>query len=345
MTIESAVSITSYFGQYEKNVALYEIAKALSGFDNIDIIDSYSPSSTPQRFVGDPVDNGSWASSSDVGGLNSWMVFEPSSPVVAPYPANPKWQAKLQCHNRYAGGWDDPSGKDYNFEGLNDFHTVCIRYSPFGGWNTATYDFDFGGVDPTTQVTYNFKIRHYNGSGHYNRFLLTCDEDTLIGLVHVLGAPFPLLLMFYLGEYVPKSPSQGPPSRMALVRDGSAELDNFVTGFLPHAGSTAENLFIVDKNDVLLSGPNTQSVQTNADLTSALTRESQPNRFDTDKGLDLLPVMMKVTSESMGVAGSLRGIWRAYGCGKLTPIDGYNLVTSTYGFGHAIMWDNSVEIG
>jgi hypothetical protein len=140
MATEITISSIADWVYTNHGVRMYEMAQYFSGSTNFLIIDSYSSSSTPTRYKGDPIADGIWTAGGDVNNENSWFVIECTTTL---YPALglPRWQAKYQWVN--AAAFADVSGIDYDMQG--DIRVIAVRFARYGGWDLATSNPDFAG--------------------------------------------------------------------------------------------------------------------------------------------------------------------------------------------------------
>jgi hypothetical protein len=316
------------------NDDLYYLAEFISSLNNYEIIDSYSADSSPERYQGDPIDNGSWTSVTDVADDNSWIVIQQSNPSVTP-----AWQAKFQCCT--TSDFDDPSGKDYNHEG--DGTLIAIRFSPFGGWNVDDLDFNID-VDPSSQASMN-REPQWGISSQDSLSFITCDEDTMLIFVRRGQDNWDFLnCIAYLGAYQPKSESQLEHEARCFICDDAAQNLTFEPGtisLINESSSYGGNVsvgFLKPDHTWVQTGYYTEG------FSGFMLNRTQPNQFDTTPEMDLMPVLLKGHSTWSGLLGELRLIKKAQGIGIGTPFGDEEWLCLSNDYCAVIRWDGTEDL-
>lgn len=318
----------------------FELASFFSTSVNFSIIDSYSSASTPTRYNGDPVDNGSWADKTDVGSANSWFVIESIGS-----PTTPQWQAKIQWTDEYTD-FDDPSGLDYQFEASRS--KVLIRFAAHGGWDLdpSTPDFNPTGypTNPTYRSTDNVYF-HAGQNSNPGRWYLIADVGQLCRFGdHREDAPYTInnFAGFY-GDITPIDPIEQTMPRVAIPTkfNGTGSLkvvedsNSFLTGdSLTNAwGGATGGVAFEDSSGGLVQGAYMQPTATHI-----LNASSQFNQHGTTPKIDTLPYY--VISTTHGVLGTVSMFERGYGPG-LMLIDSMQWLSTRNGYCLMIKWDGS----
>jgi hypothetical protein len=154
----------------------FQLASFFSNSSKFTVIDSYSALSTPQRYKGDPITNGSWADAGDIDEDNSWFIVQSETWLTSQHQALQRWQVKFQCVDT-AGFEDpsDPSGTTYTaYHGATG--EILWRFSPYGGWDLEDTTPDFnpsGGQSSFDNIS--LKCGH-GGTGNDTRWYLVAGD-------------------------------------------------------------------------------------------------------------------------------------------------------------------------
>jgi hypothetical protein len=358
MTVNVVKQSGVYFDtQWNTGRVLASVAEMFSNHPAWDIIDSYS-SNLYGRYQGDPIADGQWplwTVAGNVGDTNSWFIVEAADPQINP--TGPKQQIKFQSVERGAS-YADPSGNEYGpYEGTDATNGgIITRYSPLGGWNPATFDFDADGVDPATQTTTETDSEwSHGGDGNDRRLLLVGDEDTLY-IFQQYWEPTQSKaiqrLVIGFGEYVGKSASQvSPNTRMFIGRQNQMAITGGWNGdddspFSQNTSSMASCLQFLDKDNVM-RGPATVTVpswnRTGHPDYQWNHPASGPNQYDADPTLDFMPLPFTEWTEGIGHVGEYRLVWHAVSPGRNNWSESRDYLHVSDDASLVFAWDGSTD--
>ena len=324
--------------------ALFHIAKGVSGSSSWEVIDSYSSLSTPNRFKGDPIDNGSWTDAdTDVGTDDSWIVIQQKNPRTG-YPA---MQMKIQGST---ATYNDVSGAGYKWEGTFQFNALALRWSPKGGWDLADVTPDFG---TPTECSDNRRVAWDGlGSGHDGRWFLVMDDDFIFAIGRkVTGGDYWLQVAFYIADYNPKSTTQDTitnPARLIISRDTTGQFDpsgSDATAFATEAQNINNPVGILDENGLYAEWPYSCSL-----MESFVAPESQPNEFDSNVAVDMMEILIKghtggtPAGPDTRIIGSLKHIFRGYCLGDGALFDSKQWMCGGADWAIIFPWDGSTAV-
>jgi len=321
----------------------FELATFFSGSVNFNIIDSYSSASTPTRYNGDPIDNGSWAAKTDVASANSWFVIESIDS-----PTTPQWQAKIQWTDEYTN-FDDPSGLDYQFETSKS--KVLIRFAPHGGWDLDPTTPDFNPTGYPTNPSYRSTDNCYFHAGYaglITRWYLVTDVGQLCRFGDRREDP-PYRMLNFAGFYGDITPIDGVEQTMPRVAipakfNGNGSLDvvevtnSLLTGDSNTCawGGATGGVAVEDSAGALVQGAYMQP-----SAMYILNASSQYNQHGATPKIDTLPYY--VISTTHGVLGTVSMFERGYGPG-ITLVGAKEWLSTRNGYCLMIKWDGSTNL-
>lgn len=301
--------------------------------EHFEIIDSYSTSSSPNRYKGDPIANGSWVSSSDIGANNCWFVVRCKTSI---HTGLPNWELKIQWTN--TAGFDDCSGFDYSNEG--NTRRCEGRFAPRGGWNLADSNPDFA---PTGSPNYvSSQNRPFLRSDDTHVYM-TFDDGQIVAVRKETSS---YLNFSYFGTFVgdinPVSLSDQPMPRMYMSASGAVSM----------RGAIGNNTMLCEDNYVCStsychamfedSAGDWQDTSWSLPSNAALMRvQASPNQYGATPELDVAPYQPMPTG--YGLIGDIPCLGIAQGPGACLFNDKEWLsVGSTYCL--VMRWDGTTDI-
>jgi hypothetical protein len=322
MTVKVTLSTIQDWGYTNFGARMFEKATFISTISpNLRIIDSYSVSATPNRYIGDPIADGIWTVAGDVNNENSWIVVECITHLY-PTLSLPNWQCKYQWVN--AAAFDDVSGLDYDMEG--DVRVIAVRFAPYGGWDFDPSTPDFSG--PAGQLSgSNKKVGTSSAPGTLLRNIYYEDVGQFMHLVQYKDVGTNELiktLTTVMGDFtVIDSAAQTMPRLHMNTTFGNTVIDPPGNNSWICEDNFWSNTALTSWSDIHLGigyeAPNgTWTEEAFQTQTSDLlvNEYSQPTQHTTLFEMDVEPYL--INTYSNGPIGELPGIGKIYGIGQDT---------------------------
>jgi hypothetical protein len=329
--------ITNQFHYNNWPASMYTLAWFLSSVtEHIQIIDSYSPNSTPQRYKGDPILNGIWTSSSDLAAVDCWFVFRCKTSIHTGLPA---WECKIQWAGNYVYFYD-VSGPYYGGEGN---HRVCYaRFAPRGGWNFADSAPDFAPTGLPNYVSGNNKPFVASDDNH---LAITLDDGQLVSFRKEVSSYYNFSYFgTFIGDMNPVDITHQPMPRIQLA---SHSIDlNGNNGSIGDNCMIAEDSFLVSSSYGSLGfedkDGNWQAVDFSLPSNAALLRQqSQPNMYPSQPELDMAPY--QPMPSGYGLIGDIPALAIGQGVGG-TLFDNKEWLSPASTYCVMMRWDGVTDI-
>lgn len=304
--------------------------------EHFEIIDSYSGQSTPNRYKGDPITNGSWASSSDVGSNNNWFVVRCKTSI---HTGLPNWELKIQWTNSVA--FDDVSGLDYGNEG--SIRNCYGRFAPRGGWNLADTNPDFAPAGSPSYVSSQNQPFIRSDNTHV---LMTFDDGQIVSVRREVASYYNISFFGgFVGDINPVSASDQPMPRVFFSAGGACSV-NGSNGAIGNNSMLCEDGFTCSTSYAVIgfedSSTNWQETGFSLPSNAALMRvQASPNRYGTTPELDIAPYQPMPIG--YGLIGDIPCLGLAQGVGG-TLFNNKEWLSTTASYCLVMRWDGTTGI-
>lgn len=341
MTVEAYVGTSIAVGYTTIHLQLFDLAVFFSQSSLFDIIDSYSANSTPTRFKGDPIDNGSWTTSADVNLSNSWFVISAITAPIILQNENTVWQCKFQGTGNT--GFADPSGIDYGSVGTT--RVLRHRFAPYGGWNLADVTPDFVGPNAQSSGKNRNTYNTNGGSGGDAKTIIVADDGQLA--IFVLSVNTNKISHFksYMGDIIPVDSINQLMHRMHIYTSFNlVEPDS-----VGNNSGLPEGSFLNTSPDCSIEYENEVQTWVTSDPSWRLPTDSydidaytQPNSYDTNPGLDIAPY--KPLIETIGFLGEIPLLGKTYGKGNGAKFNSGNWLSYGETYCMVSKWEPAISV-
>lgn len=338
---------TGYFDE-----EMFDLATFFSGSVNFDIIDSYSNTSTPQRFNGDPITNGSWTSVADIDENDAWIVIRCITSIHSDIP---DWECKIQCtRSTTFADVSDPTGVKYPLH-HGSTNVMCFRMGPVGGWDFAgsTPDFNSVGLGTTDYSTENHLMwvgpDAGFGTGNVYDWFIVADAGGFCRFNKINSDPFYIISFGgYMGDYIPIDNTLQLFPRCFI---GSGNETNFIYSIgnsrvLCEDQYTTGNNFSVDDTDpgIAFYDHTNSLVEVGYSLPGhnyLFDEYTNPNNLGSSRTIDTAPYTPMPIG--YGSIGTIPLISKGRGIGPVL-LDSGNWISTADNYCLYIKWDGSTSI-